>query len=409
MPGAPREETTTMTIRNEYRDHVGQISKSLAKSSECETYYAEYQLRRDPAPDMGNPLRDTGTAWHSWRAWCYRRMTEECAPYDMAWNQEWLAENATSPDARQLIASDWPNVDHDSIAAFETFLSVDENWQPLDVIYNATPGRRSPTAYAGGTLDLMLMPDPEEAYLKDGKTGWSTATVFADEGVVYAALVFAHYTGVRRVYWQWEFPRLKWESKPIVYTREQFEDGELQRIVASWRNRIVEIVEKVQAGKTLEANPFSAACPGCQIMCPHRTRAISGPAFNPPTKAAEAAEIAGAIRTAEIYASNARKMLANYLDTHGPVECASGYVAELQTKERSSYPLKTTLEALGAKVTDPDARWKLDLDKLRMGGSEIHAFAKAKMRAGLFAVLDAVAVKSPVTTLKISRKKLGED
>lgn len=381
------------------------ISKSLYKATDCELHFAGYRLDKNRVTDYGTPARDAGTDFHAWRTWALRRMVERNCDYEQGWNLEYLkTHKAVDAD---LIANDWISTRPDYIAGVELLLSVTEDWQPKDYVpWFDTPGRYQTDAYAGGSLDLLLMPEPQAAVIEDYKTSRTTGSVDPDEGACYALNVFMHFPGVEQVTWRWRFVRLRY-TKEVVYTRDQVDD--LKRIVNAWGRRIDSIKERHAAGERLEANPFSVACPSCRIRCPHREAATLPTDLSPPSTREDAVDLAERIHTASVWGERARDLLHNWMAEHGDLELPSGTEAVLETSEQRSYPLTQLLPVLGVDgVPDTSPHFDVPLGNLTVASSKLHSYARAKKRQGLRERLDVIADKKPVTKLRIRRRDIDK-
>lgn len=392
------------------------LSKSQMKALGCPTHYAHYYLTKDsPLRQVRSALAQAGTDFHNYRQAYVEHLINLGANQDSAFALAWLQENAVCEDARTQILLDAPRwkIRVDQVYGAEVFLSVDRRLVALE----CEPGKggagrlsKHPEAQYCGSIDLIEL-DGQVCRVHDFKTGWSTSSVSDDEPPLYAALAFAHFPQVELVQFVWEFTRVG-QFKLIEYRREDL-SWILPKLEAAQALKR-ELAIAFAAGEDLDVDPTAGMCPYCEIACPLRREVVAGDVMLPPLQTREDAERAAKLLyVGELLVAAARQRLNAYLDEHGPLQFGRNFVAEVAVSASSSYPLLETLAVLGIELAGPDGKrptkspeFDVPLDKLTIGASALNSYAKAKARRGLKDLLQAYAVQTPKSSVKVRR--LGE-
>jgi hypothetical protein len=391
---------------------VSGLSKSAAKALDCEAYFREYYLQPGSLlKRITSPIRDAGSDFHRYRQEYITYLLDKILERDQEWATDWLAANAVSSEAADLIRRDIPTflINPAACLGAEVFLSCDGNLAPLDCCINAKYESMEPHAKAwlGGYIDQIDLVFPEAEYaasiarLNDIKTGFCSNNLNEYEPAMYALLVFAQFASIEIVEWSWEFVR----SHSFInrtYTREQI--PELLAIVQDAHLRRTAAEDRL--GEKPSVNPYSGLCAHCHLHCEARQAAINGTAFLGPVKTeSDLVQVAGVLKTAEDVASRARVAMAGYLETVGAVDLPGGYEARIVQSSRRSFPLRETLGVLGVKLAG-EAKWDVPLDKLCVSGTQLSSLARAtRKRPGMSEALDAIAEASPHCEVRVGRKR----
>jgi hypothetical protein len=377
-------------------------------------------------------MRRAGTEFHDYRRAYINHLLETSQTEDREWVETWLRQNNAEPEVVDVIRFDAIPYDLSTVLATELFLSVDQDFQPLEHRPGSTPGERA--GYASGTLDLILQESPTVFTIPDYKSGWSTNNVHDYETVQYAALLMAHYPEAEIVEFRWEFARVRaersrtYQRSDLPWMQAMIHAAVRQResIVAKVR-RISRITKAAETGETelldevgiivksgegqrnaiaslashpdnkLTVNTESGLCNYCRVTCPARQELLSMAPLLPPIQTEDdALEVARKVAIAEAIASQGRKALNPWLAEHGGrLEMGGGYEAVREEKQSREY---TVADAQSVAET-----FDVPLSSLKVSASQLKSYAKAKKREGMSEALDLMGRANVRTELKIRR------
>lgn len=366
------------------------MTKSLERTLHCETFHAAHVI--GGAPQSDSALRRAGTEFHDYRRAYINHLLETDQSEDREWVEAWLRKNNAEPEVVDVIRFDQVPYDLSTVLGAEVFLSVDENFQPLENRSGSTPGERS--GYASGTLDLILQPEPSIFVIPDYKSGWSTNNVHDFETVMYAALLMAHYPEAEIVTFQWEFARVRAE-KSRTYQRSDL--PWMQAMVHAAVRQRENIIAKVEAGDKLTFNTESGLCNYCRVECPARRQLLSmDPILPPAQNENDARFLAMVARQCEDLGAKAREGLKAYLAEHGDrLDLGGGFEAVREEKQSREY---TVDEAVSLSSV-----YDVPLASLKVSASQLKSYAKAKKREGMSEALESMGRATVRTELKIRR------
>jgi len=403
------------------------MTKSLERTLHCETFHAAHIIGN--APQSDSALRRAGTEFHDYRRAYINHLLETDQAEDREWVEAWLRQNNAEPEVVDVIRFDAIPYDLSTVLATELFLSVDQDFQPLEHRPGSTPGERS--GYASGTLDLIMQESPNVFTIPDYKSGWSTNNVHDYETVQYAALLMAHYPEAEIVEFRWEFARVRaersrtyqrsdlpWMQAMIhaaVRQRENIVEkverlSRLQRVAETGETELLDelgIIAKAKDAKqtavkalaknALTVNTESGLCNYCRVTCPARQELLSMAPLLPPIQTEDdALEVARKVAIAEAIASQGRKALNPWLAEHGGrLEMGGGYEAVREEKQSREY---TVADAQSVAET-----FDVPLGSLKVSASQLKSYAKAKKREGMSEALDLMGRANVRTELKIRR------
>jgi hypothetical protein len=312
-------------------------------------------------------------------------------------------------------------VDHAHLLATELGMSLDENFQPTDVV--DTLGGVSvdtglPTAYSG-TLDALYMFREEaRAQVDDLKT--HPRPFQPDDTLqakMYALLVFQHFPWVMEVKFRLVFVRFKNLVREAVYTREEV--PVLIEAVKAARARQMMIHADYDAGKEIEAIP-GAHCTYCPLLS-NRQCPISE--FNPQMQFEPVDRLKFLLwysafskvnsKTLRDYVNGTGKrvVLKDYngkIYVFGPVESdskiyplfkPSGKGIEMDNQGRPILPIVELLTDY-AYATPDDTEW---MTKLVISSTKLNSYLGAKKRAMLDIAVGDTADHITKATLKVSK------
>jgi hypothetical protein len=385
------------------------LSKSTEKATGCERYFAGRHLEGMPR-EAASSLAGTGTDFHAYRAAYVDHLVAVSLPADPDWVERWLETADVSDEAREMIERDAAafQINPDIVFGTELFLSVDEEFRPLENEPNPEPGRgpKNAKAFLHGTLDHLEIDGPD-AWIVDAKSGWSTQNVKEYEGAHYALLVFAHFPYVNTITFEWDFIRAG-GRKPLVFERADLPSLQLR---AKARHRYMrDIVRRWEAGEELAVNPQAGLCHFCTLTCPLReavTRKIV--AFPPIQNAEDAQKVAILTYLAKTTVRMGEELLKPYLNDNGPLDLGGGLTAEVKPGNTDSFSLRSTLSVLGFEgVPEKSPKWDISLESLLVSGTKLKSFAAAKKRAGLKEELDSIARRTPTSRLDIHKTETEE-
>ena len=333
------------------------ISKSMAKAIACPTFFTGQYLQPERLAANEHFLARTGQEFHAWRKAYVDHLVASNRWSDDVFRDAYLAEHALSEDARTLIGRDRFEVDPDSVFATELFLSIDQDFEPLELATEQQPGRLSadPRFLLSGTLDLLLL-EGRTAIVLDPKSGFSTTGVTDDEPAFYAALVFAHFPLVEEVQFRWDFVRMSALRRTSYTRRDDLEwIHDRIRVVNAQKDLTV---ERYNLGLALDANPFSGLCPSCQLACPLRPRWEAGElSLAMPQTKSDAVRLAQLVKVCEDVIGSAKQLLLKWLDQEPDRELTLGlgFAASVRVDDKHEYPLIDALRSLGLDVVDIQA------------------------------------------------------
>jgi len=375
------------------------ISKSTVRAMGCERHYAEYHLGNPILRQVASPLAQTGTDFHVYRQEYVAHLIDVGQEQDGPWVEAWLSKRAVSDEARAMIERDlrFFRVDPEAVFGSEVFLSINRDMEPLERLSGLAPGTTSerPDAYVTGMLDLLIL-SGALASIVDYKTGWNASGVQDHEAAINALLVFAHFQQVEEVYFTWEFVRAGAGKPPVRYTRDDMDW--LRRMAHSAHARREDIERRRTRGEPLSVNPFAGLCQFCQLTCPLREAVTRGLVEIPPIQTDDDARlIAQRVAVAEAYVRGGRALLRPFLDQRGALDLGGGYEATMAVRTEQKFPLDAVLRVLGQQ------EWGIPLSSLTVSASKLKGYAKAKKRAGLSELLDAIAIKWPKSILRLGK------
>jgi hypothetical protein len=404
------------------------LSKSSKRAMGCEEHYVAYHLDRIPALRKIRDAESTtvGLEFHQYRAEYVQRLVYLGINEDKEWAREWLDRNAPSSDGRALIQIDLDHftISPETVVGTEVYLNLDQNLEPLDLIIDAEYETivRSEGMAVEGFIDLLRI-EGDTAYATDYKTSRST-DVDEFEAQLYAAMIFAHFPGITRIEWAWEFIRAGAGSMK----RMDFIQADLPWIKALIRDQLKrqsDLIARHEAGEcNFTANPFSGLCSYCHLDCSVRSEAV---AIQPLQSIEDAQELARRVKALTDFTEKARGALRAWIDSMGPVLLPDNYVADIHTSSSSGYPLPDVLKVLGVPggvaeevIDNPEdmgeavetidklmrmrsPKWDVPLSKLMVSTSALHGYARARKRDGFGEELASIAVLSPRSELTIRR------
>jgi hypothetical protein len=208
----------------------------------------------------GNQVHKTGAAYAAWCA--HKGVAMDLDAFDR------LSQGAGPTAAKILVGMrESYQVDWNHLLATELPMSLDENFQPTDVVDTlggVSVSTGLPTSYSG-TLDALYMFREEaRAQVDDLKT--HPRPFQPDETLqakMYSLLVFQHFPWVMEVKFRLIFVRFKNLVREAVYTREEV--PVLIETVKAARARQMMIHADYDAGKDIEAIP-GAHCVYCPLL-----------------------------------------------------------------------------------------------------------------------------------------------
>lgn len=381
------------------------LSKSLAKATACETYFAQ-QLNQnaDKSVTILHPAALTGTQFHNYKSSYINHLVESSQTEDKGWVESWMHRVFLNEDAATLIARDKEGfrIDPENTYATELYLSCDSTGHPVEMESGATPGRlaKHPDSALGGTLDWLEL-EGKTARIIDWKTAYAPIPS-EEESAIYSYLVFSRFPQVEQVDFCWFFVRL-WRWETVSYMRSEYKTVLASKVASIWK-RYRDLVEKIAANQPLTIDPFAGLCPFCYVRCPGYAAFDGQLSPAPIQNYVDATHAAQVIYLARTFADKAEVMLKKYLGRMGPVQVGE-FRAELKTDIVRKYPLVPALSVLGMSLSDPEAQqstqWDVPLDGLAVSG--LSGYAKARKRAGLSEELEEIAQTSTRTRLVFSR------
>jgi hypothetical protein len=400
------------------------ISKSLAKSLGCPTYFTGQQLQQETIGQSElHYLAKTGIDFHAWRMHYIEHLVTVGQSSDDEFRAYYLAREHLSEDCRTLIERDDFKVDPESVIGCEVFLSIDRDFRALEYETGRQPGLLSthPNFLCSGTLDLILLVDNgRKVIIRDPKSGFSTVGVSDEEPPIYAALVFAHFAKVQEVEFIWDFVRVD-AIKRSSYTRDDL--PWIHQMIVELDAKKDGYVAQYNRGEALPANPTSGLCPYCQLTCPLRPRWEAGElAIGPVQTEEDFKRLAQLKKVCDDVSDRIAKVLLPYLDVSGgSKELGNGWEVAAVTSRKFEYPLLSTLERLGLMIVGTDGStpshspsYDVPISSLKLSG--VADFAKTKKskprpggggvsRDGMKDAIQSGARESSSTTLRIRKQQ----
>lgn len=358
------------------------LSKSQVRAMGCEVHFASRFVTHQTS-DIWNagPGADLGNAFHKYRQDYIGFLRWNGKSEDKQWATDWLGRASVTDEARDLIARDIERFQLDlaPIVLCEHDFMVDDTFSPTE---------NKDIALVRGLVDLCYVyPDSNFACIRDAKTGHGAA-VDETEGMIYAALLFAHYPTLETVTMVWDFVRSGVEQA-VEYTAAAL--GDYKARIAGMLEERDRIAETAQTQKwRLKTNPHAGLCWGCEARCPLLRKEIG----HPPLLSIEAAkDRAAQLRATETWVAKAREDLREWVRANGPLDLG-GEVCGLRVSSTSELPLLSVLREVAGINLDsfPGAElFKVDLGKLTVGGLKDQAKA-TKKRPGLAELLERIQV-----------------
>jgi hypothetical protein len=312
-------------------------------------------------------------------------------------------------------------VDWNHLLATELPMSLDENFQPTDVVDTlggVSVSTGLPTSYSG-TLDALYMFREEaRAQVDDLKT--HPRPFQPDETLqakMYSLLVFQHFPWVMEVKFRLIFVRFKNLVREAVYTREEV--PMLIEAVKAARSRQLMIHADFEAGKEIEAIP-GAHCVYCPLLS-NRGCPISE--FNPQMQYEPVDRLKFLLWYSAFSKVNS-KTLRDYVNGTGKRVVLKDYNGKAYVfgpveSESSVYPLfQATPDGIAADVqgnpsmpivsllmdyahsTPDDTAW---MGKLVISSTKLNSYLGTKKRAFLDQACQDTAEKVTKATLKVSK------
>jgi len=375
------------------------VSKSLAKAAGCPRFFALSHLSGGALTTQSRPA-EAGTDFHRYRRGYVDHLIATGKHSDQEWIMGRLEALQIGEWALPLVLDDMEtfSIDPRKVFAAELFLSVDEQFRPLDMRIGGTPGERPEAALAHGTIDLLSV-HGAEAVIDDYKTGWGAMDEY--EALHYATLVFAHFPWVEAVRFDWEFIRAR-APKSVSFQRGDMEWMQAQVIAA--RRHIGSIIDAFGRAEEMPVNPNAGLCGFCTFTCPLRADVAKGTLDIGPLQTTEDARaLALRLKAGKSWVSKAEDALRTYLQNAGKVDLGGGMAAELVPGERTEFAMDKVLRLFGfgdLPTVSPD--WDIPLGSLTVSSAKLKSFAKAKKRAGMPEALRVIAKITPAFTLKLN-------
>ena len=239
--------------------------QSTEQTTSCPKFYVESVIkgRRQPGgmeSARGNQVHKTGAAYAAWCA--HKGVAMDLDAFDR------LSQGAGPTAAKILVGMrESYQVDWNHLLATELSMSLDENFQPTDVV--DTLGGVSvdtglPSCYSGVLDALYMFREEARAVCDDLKTH---PRPFQPDDTLqaktYALFIFQHFPWVMEVKFRLIFVRFKNLVREAVFTREEV--PVLIEVVKAARARQVMIHADYDAGKDIEAIP-GAQCIYCPLL-----------------------------------------------------------------------------------------------------------------------------------------------
>jgi hypothetical protein len=371
------------------------LSKSAEKAKGCPRFFLGAYLSKDPAVTSAGELAETGTDFHRYRQEYIDHLVRTKQESDPGWMEDRLGQMGVTDDALDMIRWDLLKlkIDPRTVWGTEIWLSVDSNFNPLQMKLGVTPGTRPDDhrVFAHGGIDLLSV-QGDNAVVDDYKTGWANQTR-EYEAIHYAVLVFAHFPDLYEVTVNWDYTRAG-AVKPMVFSRLDLDW--MQNRVRNAHAKVSDIVLKGDDS----VNPTAGLCGFCPLACPVKAAVANGVVDMPSIQNEnDAAAVAGMMLVAKAVTAEAEKRLRAYLDKAEKVELDSGKIVAMRPTTINEYPLDKVLEVL------EKGTWGIPPDKLTVGATKLHSYAKAKKRAGMREELDKIATRKVTHKLAVFEPK----
>lgn len=378
------------------------MSKSQSAALNCAPYYANRYLSDEPAVAPENKLGLVGSEFHEYRKALVYSLVHRGIDRDWKYWEQWSKEHGCERETLDLIRADRFVLPHENVIGVELFLSMDRDRNAVECGEDHPPGYASehPDASESGTLDLLMLPEPEHALIWDVKSGFSTKNISPLEPAYYAALVKAHFPKVRRCTFVWEFPRHR-ATRTIEIAEGDFEAW-IWPAIRARRELREAIVRRYEAGERLEPQPWAGLCPSCNYRC----EAVASPnyAIGAVTSEEDAERIASQLMLAQQFVSRAREALAPWVEEQGTMLLGNRYKLEMHPSSSERYPLNELLPLLGLpEPPEVSPEWDVPLSRLTLSKTQLGGYARAKKREGLAQALSEIAQRTPRTELRITK------
>jgi hypothetical protein len=393
--------------------------QSTEQLTACPLFYITVEKKGKKQPGgmesaRGNQVHKTGAAYAAWCA--HKGVAMDLDAFDR------FAQGAGPAAAKILVGMrESYQVDWKSLLATEVPMSLDEYFQPTDIV-GSIEGIASdsglPPCYSG-TLDaLYIFREEARAQIDDLKTH---PRPFQPEETLqakmYALLVFQHFPWVMEVKFRLIFVRFKNLAREVVYAREEV--PLLIEAVKAARARQVMIHADYDAGKEIEAIP-GAQCIYCPLLS-NRGCPISE--YNPQMQFEPVDRLKFMLwysafskvnnKTLREYVNGTGKnvVLRDYNGKayiFGPVESESNVYPLFQATEKGiavdpqgnpSMPIVSLLMDY-AHSTPDDTAW---MGKLVISSTTLNSYLGTKKRAFLDQACQDTADKVTKATLKVSK------
>lgn len=396
--------------------------QSTEQTTSCPLFYVTAVIKDKKQPGgmesaRGNQVHKTGAAIAAWCA--HKGVSMDLEAFDR------FAEGAGPAAAKILIGMrESYNVDFAHLLATEVPMSLDENFQPTDVV-GAIEGISGdsglPTCYSGILDALYMYREEAKAQVDDLKTHPRPYDPSdpdkAIQGRMYALFVFQHFSWVQEVKFRLIFVRYKNLVREVVYKRQDIPS--LIETVKAARARQVMIHADYDAGKEIEAIP-GAQCVYCPLLS-NRECPISE--YNPQMQYPPVDRLKFMLwysafskvnnKTLREYVNGTGKnvILKDYNGksyVFGPVENESNVYPLFQATENGiatdpqgnpSMPIVSLLMDY-AHSTPDDTAW---MGKLVISSTKLNSYLGTKKRAFLDQACQDTADKVTKATLKVSK------
>lgn len=253
------------------------LRQSTVEVMGCPKFYVKSKIEGDEQPGGMESAR--GTQVHHVMAqiasWCASKgITQDLEAFDR------FAQGVGHSAHKILIGMrEGYTVDYQHLLATELSMSLDDNFQPTDVVeaIEGTVGDSGEPAAYQGTLDaLYTFRDQKRAEIHDAKTHprpFDPSETL--QGKMYSLFVFQHFPWVQEVKFRLIFVRYRNLFREVTYTRVDV--PAMIEVVRSARARQQMIHDDYDANRTIEAIPGSH-CQYCPLLS-NRTCPIAE--FNP--------------------------------------------------------------------------------------------------------------------------------
>jgi len=239
--------------------------QSTEQLTSCPLFYVTAVIKGKKQPGgmesaRGNQVHKTGAAY---AAWCAHKGVEmDLDAFDR------LSQGAGPAAAKILVGMrESYRVDHAHLLATEVPMSLDESFQPTDVvgsIEGISGDSELPPCYSGILDALYIFREEEKSIIDDLKT--HPRPYDPEETLqakMYSIFVFQHCSWIQEIKFRLWFVRYKNLMREVVYLRKDI--PALIEAVKAARARQVMIHADYDAGKEIEAIP-GAQCIYCPLL-----------------------------------------------------------------------------------------------------------------------------------------------